>query len=278
MRSITIFCDGGLGNRFGTLIGGLITAQYFGIEPIICWPENTWCGCSFDDLFETNFKIINDDINKLFNDNHDKIFLIHENQTNQPLKKIYQHTPQDLNIIKSMSDDIVYYNNQISDFWLPQAVFNKLASLKIKTDILEVVKKFTTEYGITKETKGLHFRKTDVPREYINEDKTYQYIVENSEVKFFICSDDKNTEMKFNMLKNTIIYSKTQYVEKLKEGGWNDLTKDNEGREFNFNVNRPKQSVIEAFIDLLLLSRTEIMVNNESSFLTFAKLYSNINF
>ena len=82
--------------------------------------------------------------------------------------------------------------------------------------------------------------------------------------------------MKFNQLENTVVFPKTQYVEKLKDGGWNDLTTDNEGRVFNFNVNRPKQSVIEAFIDLLLLSRTQILVNSVSSFLNFAKLYSKI--
>ena len=45
----------------------------------------------------------------------------------------------------------------------------------------------------------------------------------------------------------------------------------------NFNVNRSKESVIEGFIDLLILSRTKIIVESHSTFLKFAKLYNKIN-
>ena len=96
--------------------------------------------------------------------------------------------------------------------------------------------------------------------------------------KYYICSDDKNTEDMFNKLENVFVHPKTSYVEKFKEGGWNDCIIDNAGRCNNFNVNRPRQSVIEAFIDLLILSRTNIIVNGPSTFLHFAKYYSAIKF
>ena len=109
-----------------------------------------------------------------------------------------------------------------------------------------------------------------------DENRIYDTIFSYNKVKHYVCSDDKNTEMKFKKLNNVVIYPKSSYVEKFKDGGWNDVITDNEGRRFNFNVNRPKQSVIEAFVDLLILSRTKISVNSVSSFLNFAKLYSNI--
>jgi hypothetical protein len=275
MRKITIFCDGGLGNRFGVLIGGLITADVLNMEPVICWPENTWCGCSFEDLFDTNIEVIKNDINELFSNNLDKTFLIHENQTNLKLNKVFSHSENSLDTIRGLSEDVIYYHNQIPHYFGLSKVVNKLGSLKIQPEILDKVKSFSKDYGIDRTTNGIHFRKTDVPNQ-LDEDKIYQHIVQNVNSKFYICSDDKDTEMKFNLLQNTVVFPKTQYVEKLKDGGWNDLTTDNEGRVFNFNVNRPKQSVIEAFVDLLILSRTQILVNSVSSFLNFAKLYSNI--
>ena len=82
MKKLIIFCDGGLGNRLGVLIGGILTAKELNREPIICWPENTWCGCSFDDLFCPQYELIGLDINTLFSQNVNSKFLIHENQTN----------------------------------------------------------------------------------------------------------------------------------------------------------------------------------------------------
>jgi hypothetical protein len=275
MKKLTIFCDGGLGNRFGVLIGGLITADILNMESIICWPENSWCGCSFEDLFDTDIKIIKDDINQLFSNNLDKVFLIHENQTNLKLDKVFSHSENSLDTISKLSDDVIYYHNQIPDYFDIFKILDKLSSLKIQPEILDRVKLFSKEYGIDNTTNGVHFRKTDVPNQ-LDEGIIYQHMVQNSNTKFYICSDDKDTEMKFNMLQNTIVFPKTQYVEKLKDGDWNDLTTDKEGRVFNFNVNRPKQSVIDAFVDLLLLSRTQIIVDSVSSFLNFAKLYSNI--
>jgi hypothetical protein len=99
----------------------------------------------------------------------------------------------------------------------------------------------------------------------------------NPQTNFFICSDSLETEKKFDILNNVIIYPKNSYVTKLVDGSWNDLTIDNEGRQMKFNVNRSRESVIEGFIDLLILSKTNIVVNSHSSFLKFAKLYNKIN-
>ncbi len=275
MRTIIIFCDGGLGNRFGVLIGGLITADVMGLNPVICWPENSWCGCSFEDLYESKIPVINDDINTLFKNNLHNVFLIHENQTNFNLSKVFNHSEHNMKIIGDMNEDVVYYHNQVPPYYGISKVVNKIKTLKIREDIVKIVKSFCTNNEINQKTIGIHFRKTDVPNQ-LNEDYIYSKIIENMGTKHYICSDDKAAEDKFKTLPNVFVYPKTSYVEKLKDGGWNDVTTDAEGRTFTFNVNRPKQSVIEAFVDLLILSRTNMVVNSVSSFLRFAKLYSNI--
>ena len=58
MSNVIIYCNGGLGNRFGALISGLALAKSINKEPIICWSENNWCGCSFQDLFNTNYIVV----------------------------------------------------------------------------------------------------------------------------------------------------------------------------------------------------------------------------
>lgn len=80
----------------------------------------------------------------------------------------------------------------------------------------------------------------------------------------------------FKSLPNVKTFEKTHYVEKLVSGDWNEWITDNEGRKFKFNVNRKRESVIQAFIDLLILSKTNMRGNELSTFFQFSKLYSNV--
>jgi hypothetical protein len=281
MRKTIIFCDGGLGNRLNSLLGGLFVADKTNSTPVICWPENNWCGCGFEDLYITDIEIIKDDINKIFEDNINNIFLIHENQTKFHLNKQYNHSLESLNKIVNEDKNIVYYHSTLPSYIDINFVLDKLKSLNIQTKIINKTKKFIEKNNINKDTHGILFRKTDYssnPDISLNDNEIYNHIKSDLDLKYYICSDDKNTEDIFNELENVFVYPKTSYVEKFKEGGWNDFIIDNEGRSNNFNVNRPKQSVIEAFIGLLVLSQTNIIVNVPSTFLDFAKYYSYINF
>lgn len=276
MSKVTIFCDGGLGNRLGVLIGGIITSKKLNMDYEICWPANSWCGCNFNDLFDTNKKVIDKNINDLFSENSENIFLIHENQTKTLLKKIYNHSIQSLDFLKNSDKDIVYYHNQIPHYYGKNEIIETLSSLKIKKDILNEVKKFSKENDLSNRI-GVHLRRTDfLPK--VDENSVFEDI-KNSNNLFFVCSDDAETEKKFANLLNVVIHKKNYYVEKLNpETSWNDKTIDYEGREFFFNVKRGSESVVEAFIDMLILSRTKIHNNTMSTFLTFANHYSNLNF
>jgi hypothetical protein len=276
MKEFVIFCDGGLGNRLGTLIGGLLVSDLINFKPIICWPENSWCGCAFSDLFSTDHKVIDNDINDLFSSNMDSIFIMHENQTKFKPNLILKHSKENYESASKLNKKIIYYHNKISSIFDEKEILIKLSQLEIKKDLLNDVKSFLEENSINKLTQGLHLRKTDSLYK-IDDNSIYNFIKNKPTDKYFLCSDDKNTEEFFNNLDNVIINPKTYYVEKLKDGGWNDWTTDNEGRVFNFNVNRTKQSVIEAFQDMLILSRTNIIQNSNSTFLLFANKFSNID-
>jgi len=276
MKKLTIFCDGGLGNRLGVIIGGILTAQKLNRTPILCWPENTWCGCNFTDLFDSEYNTINLNINKLFSQNVNNKFMIHENQTNLQLEQYYPNL-KNIDLLKNIEDEnIIYYHNSVPNYFNQNDILFILNKFKVKSYIKDKVINFCKEKNIDSNTIGIHLRKTDF-QHFLNEDKIHDLIISNPQTNFFICSDSLETEEKFNILNNVIIYPKKYYVKKLNEGGWNDLTTDNEGRQFNFNINRSKESVIEGFVDLLILSKTNIIVESHSTFLKFAKLYKNIN-
>lgn len=276
MKKLIIFCDGGLGNRLGVIIGGILTAQKLNRTPILCWPENTWCGCSLNDLFNSEYETINLNINDLFFQNINNKFVIHENQTNFQLNQYYPNL-ENINLLSKVEDEtIIYYHNSIPIYFNQEEILYILNKFKIKSNIKNKIVDFCDRNNISLNTLGIHFRKTDF-QSFLNEEETFNYIESNPKINFFICSDSFETEEKFSILNNVIIYPKKHYVEKLQEGSWNELTKDNEGRQFNFNVNRSKESVIEGFIDLLILSKTNIVVESHSTFLKFAKLYKNIN-
>jgi len=276
MKKLIIFCDGGLGNRLGVLIAGMLTAQKLDRTPILCWPENTWCGCSFNDLFTSEYEIINLNINNLFSQNINNKFIIHENQTNLQLEQ-YHPNLETIKLFKDIEDEtVIYYHNSIPNYFSQEEILTILSKFNVKPNIKNNVFEFINKNKIDNNTLGIHFRKTDF-QSFLNEEETFNYINSNSQTNFFICSDSFETEEKFNILNNVIIYPKNNYVTKLKEGSWNDLTTDNEGRQMNFNINRSKESVIEGFIDLLILSKTNIVVESHSTFLKFAKLYNKIN-
>lgn len=274
MKKMFIFSDGGLGNRLNSLLGGLIAAEITNSTPIICWPINNWCGCDFKDLFETDYEIRNDNIHTIFAEDQ-RHYLIHDNQTSHKLINVYEHTLDNVYKLKNEFTDIVYFHNKIPSYFSQQQIFENIKKLRIKADIKQATINFCKSHNVNKNTKGIHLRKTDHGRQ-LDSEQIFSQIQKDRKHGYFVCSDDQATEEQFNTLKNVCVLPKTSYVEKLVDGDWHTKIADTEGRIFPYNVNRSAQSVIEAFADLLILSRTTISVRNKSSFLGWAKLYSNI--
>jgi len=275
VRKMYILADGGLGNRFNSLIGGLVAAEQIGCVPVIYWPINNWCGCSFEDLFVSNLQTMDKGITDLILDDG-KIYLIHDNQTTTVPRHTFEHSLESVNCIRDMTQDIVYFHNKLPDYFPQDAIVKKLRTLKILPHILSTVELFCKKHAISTKTKGIHIRKTDHKKQ-LDSDQIFLSILEDKDTDYFICSDDKPTEEKLKQLSNVKIYSKTSYVEKLVDGEWTTPITDNQGRVFSYNVNRSRQSVVEAFVDLLILSRTNISIKKtSSSFLSWAKIYSMI--
>ena len=277
MKEFLIFCDGGLGNRMGVLVGGLLFAQKLNRVPKIYWPTNTWCGCRFSDIFKNDIPQSDENINEVFGKNLNHTFLIHENQTAYHINNQLSPNESSLNTLHNSNDEIiVYYHNSIPGFFAEQEILDALNFYKIEDNIAKSANDFCIANLIDSRVSGIHFRKTDYGN-LVDEDSLENLIKQNSSQRYFVCSDDQLTEYKFSDYPNVVVRLKNNYVQKLNnEIGWNDNIIDMEGRSYRFNVSRPRDSVVDAFVDMLILSRTNIIVDSISSFLKFAKFYSKL--
>lgn len=266
-RKIKILCDGGLGNRIAGLLGGLITADRLGLEPLISWPQNNWCGAAFDDLFEPNGLLFDGQgVHDLMRSDSDDIFLLHENQTGVLLKTQMSHGRHSELVIQTRTANVVFYTARVPEH-LPMAdVLRKIQQILPRHKLLTRINKFCGAHDITKNTMGLHLRKTD--QMHLDEEWWYDYVQhKGANKRYFVCSDDRDTQQRFAALPNVVAYPKTHYVEKLIEGPWRQARiQDRDGRVFPNNIDRGRESVIQAWMDLLILSRTTILHTVKSSF------------
>jgi len=275
-RNIHILCDGGLGNRLSSLVGGLILARQHSLIPVIAWPENNWCGAGFRDLFDSADRTVtNHNVFQVFEHNLSNVFIIHENQTHFKPDRCYAHSPDSIQQAVAQTGDLVYYHNKIPAYFSQDQVVQELEQLNISKHVANCVQEFCESNHIDNTVAGLHLRKTE--NFNLNEDSLYQQVLTTPAQRYFVCSDDQSTQERFAQLPNVCARPKTNYVEKLIPGDWYESTTDTDGRQTKYNINRNKQSVIEAFVDMLILSQTWIRPTVKSSFLNFARYFAHVN-
>ena len=280
MKFTYILCDHGLGNRFGSIIGGLRIAELTNTEPIICWPKNNWCQCNYEDLFELKFRVESNDFslsltNKIQEYQLPYFFL--GSFGNDLSKKIYGYSVKEINELNQERDHLFYSNCKIpkTDMISANDVTRLLKSIPIKKEILKKVKNFCEKNNISKTTLGIHLRKTDT-HSIADENHIFNEVKNNSSINYFLCSDSKDTESRFLKLSNVTVYQKQSEVSKIIEGEWRQSVLDQQGNKILFNINRPKEQIVDALIDMLILSRTSIKRKSKSTFCTTAERFSSL--
>jgi len=281
MRKITIFCGGGLCNRLCSLLGGLFIAKELSISYInLIWNGDTYCDCNFEKLFYFYF----DKLNDLSIDFEKMIFLSHVERNDIKFFKVFKHNINSIKDIKLMDNDIVYNNNQIDDYINDDSIIKILNTILINKEILKIVYDYCKINNIDKNVFGIHLRRTDNGNNIDDTQNKINKVKNTPNKKFFVCSDDPNTENLFKEYKNVIIFPKTKYVEKIdKDKDW--YVDKPIFHNYYYNIYRSEEAVIQGFIDLLILSRTNLDFMDSlyiskkygGSFLYFAFLYNNIN-
>lgn len=280
MSKIYLFCNGGFGNRFYSLLTGFYISYRVGRDPTVIWPVNNWCGAAFDDIFSSPLAFDQDiDYQALIN-SKTTVNVLHNNFFNPDISWIPAiHTPIEaiVGYIQSSEMPAVIGTDSLAPY-VDHAVLKHglMPMLRFRPELVERADRVLAQLPPGTKYYGLHLRKTDA-HQYANEQRLLQIVDTNPDQTFFVCSDDAETEKLFAQRSNVFTHAKDSYVEKLVNGEWRTEIVDSDGNRFPFNVNRPKSSVTQAIVDLILLSRSDLMYNqsNLSSFLTVAQLLQN---
>lgn len=266
---------GGLGNR----ILGSITAYYFSRlldkKLHIDWPEgNPGCLAGWHDLFTNSESIVN----SIVPQGKEDYYIVHDPQyfTNRVnvlchrsgvlLKDNHELLSLTNDLIRQpTSQDIIIQDDGAMAAQLPRELIKEYFcnGLSIKPYIIDKAREFCKLHQVDGNTIGVHMRLTDMIHEDNRQSIIDQYInkmCEFESARFFICSDDSDAEeqLKEAFPDSIIKYDKTEYVEKFHtSAGWKRM--DTTGNDkCRYNVYRSKGSVIEALIDCLVLSRTNM--------------------
>ena len=271
------FCEGGLGNRLNSLYTSIVLASLLERPLTIFWPLNTWCEASFENLFEDSgldveavemidcAALISRSTRVVWED-HLKLGL------NFRTPESYENLAEFLENTKSDNNPIFYCSPLVPAWIQGDQLDEAVRQVKPRDRFIEKAGQFIAENFGGRPYAGLHIRKTDYGR-LVNEQLSLQVAVENPNVLFFVCSDSEDTELEALKLQNVRIRPKISYVEKRIEGDWNEPIVDESGRHYPFNVRRPALSVEEAIVDLLILARSQIIKNSNSTFLTIAEFW-----
>lgn len=275
------FCDGGLCNRLNVLIFALSLKARYGHAWQIGWPQNNWCGAALDSLFEVDAPVSADALEVYARQTGRFNFIMHENQAQLPPELLTLQSQisgyADLEQRLNSGRDLFYYHNLLPPYATLDDLRLGLQQMRVHPDILRRARDFCEQNQFDDEVLGLHIRKTDFGDAV--DDQGLFNIVAQSPKRFFVCSDSQEVNERFAALPNCAVFPKTSFPQKLVSGGsWNDLTVDDQGRAFSFNITRPETSIIEALIDLLILSRTVHVKTSHSTFLNMAMIFKGTGF
>lgn len=279
MTNCYILCDGGFGNRYGTLLSGLLLSDLTNSKPIVMWPENNWCGAGYDDLFSSSAEQMSFDYRTFFQ-THNTVNVIHHNQFHQHLDAMHPDNfdlIQILLALKNTGHDLFYFNNSMPAWMSKETLIQQaLPKAKLRRELEQRAQDIVAANTSNRAFLGLHIRRTDFGDQADQFESSWHKLIDQAgSTKVFVCSDDKVKEEQFAAQhSNVFYYAKTSYVEKLVPGDWSTPITDSFDNVWPYNIKRSRDSVLEAMVDLLILSQSNIVPSNtRSSFLGTATFF-----
>ena len=281
MSELIVYCDGGFGNRFNALVSGLLLARRTGRAPLFVWPVNNWCGAAFGELFDMDLPVVDRELVTFMSGRDRQAYLMVEDRLGLSQGRAEGWTdPRALPDWAALDayaaatrDPIFYYTALIPGFMPEPEVLEQVRRLRLRPAILRRAANFLAEHGLgttTGDFIGIQIRKTDFGPQGADDESLFGLVARASGLRYFVCSDDALVEQRFAQLPHVAIHRKRAHVEKMVDGGWNAVTTDHSGRLYPFNVNRSAESVQDAVVDLLILSRSRMVKTSNSTFLQTA--------
>ncbi len=282
MKHFHVCCDGSFGNRYSGLIGGITLARLCNLPVNVSWPSTNMCRARFYELFskENNLEATDTDIREYYSIGEQYNLLSCDASYFQYFMNSGRMEPSGMNVesfcnfVKSSDNSVFYYTPLLYD-WIPEEEIKKtIRELRFSDEVLSIVSDFLDENELRQGYYGIHLRMTDfVNIESFDVDHWIGTVAKASDRKFFVCSDDPDTEARFNELPNAFSYQKVHKTEKyIPEGEWHHPYTDMDGRHSVFNVERGAEHVKEAVVDFILLSLSNPFdTGKQSTFLRMAK-------
>lgn len=271
MEKVIALLDGGLGNKFNGLYSALYLSKLYNKQLHINNVRNNMGDFDLNKLFDIPYEyteFINTEFDKTIPSSI-PIFLH---------KKYFNFNRQTYHIsnVNSECKDFIFLTDRLI---IPESeLYSTINDLKLNNSIKQIINEFLTKNNINKNTIGIHIRGSDSPRRIDNINHAFNLINQNQNNKIFVCTDEKEISDYIKQYKNIVSYNTTNFTEKFNKSlDWNGSVIDSDNRKWNYNATRNEQSVLDAFVELLILSKTNIITENNSSFLIWAKRFSKSN-
>ena len=215
MSKVFIYCDGGFGNRYNSLLSGLFLAKACNREPLVIWPETRWAEVSFTDIFDSNLAELKQFDPITFFEKYDPVNIVHWNPWGASVEQhncmgIYMCIDQFLK--NKEHKNIMFYSSLICPWVDTNGLQSIITKIPFHSYLVDTARQFIKYNFEENEFDGLHVRRTD--HAYQLEEKEFIEKINNSSRLCFVCSDDKEAERNFlENCPNVRVYPKTSYVE-----------------------------------------------------------------
>jgi len=266
----------GFGNKLGSLFSGLVLSRRLNKKLLILNVNSNVGNLDLNSIFEFNYPIKNFTSFKEIDDIIDLSFPIFTTKSFDFRRKCIPYESFD---IRKSPDSFLYLCHKAMDM-SPNNLNIFLNTFKIKSDVKSKINEFANAHGLNKNVYGLHIRASDFPERNNNIERARKFIELNQNKKILICTDEKQVEEDLSIYKNVIFRQKNSYTEKLNPNiNWNVKYFDQKYNSTNYNSLRDNQCSVDAFIDMILLSKTNLSgnVNNGSTFYKWCEHFSNVN-
>ena len=278
---LIIFCDSGIGNRINALLSGLAVARHFKLDYQVHWPVNDWCAAAFEDIFShpepTSLLSLKDLRGQL----GEAVMLLHDDVASQTLAcdfaSAYAYASFEDFEHKALSQSrTVFFFPALMPDWVPmRAIHGVLRSLEFSELIRHEAMGFMQDV-IRGPFHGIHLRRTDL-NVGLTDLEVQQLVMQHKDARFYVCSDDPIAEALACAHPHVHSRPKKHRVEKRVAGEWTQTCADDDGRVYNGNILRGKESVIEATIDMLILAQSQIVGFSGSTFQRMARLIGEVS-
>lgn len=293
MKTLYVTCVAGWGNRLSPLVSAIRFSKLFNCKLKVIWSIDEIFPCDFYDVFHEiemdNVEIIYDyNIIRRLEERYCETLRFFKSQCDVPgFFDGFDDSDEDC-VISSYKflvtkEEMDRYNPKgycdlppaaVKDFRYYHSLLRPREDIQAKIDEMN--------RRIDKEIIGVHLRKPEVTRQpgevppfkWRPDKDIYQMmqvaIDRNSDQRFFLSSDCKPTENRFvKKFGDKIITSRKQH----RVFVWNY---DEKFRKVNF-ITTSKESIKEAFVDLICLSKTGYIIRNlQSTFSSYAGVIGNV--